>query len=119
MKYKYEFKYTGANKDHLSMYILDPHASYFSGFLWQLTNEDRKNEFLEIYFDILNGKYTDNMHCYEVFCVEIHKDKTYLYSNPTLPGQEDDYSEENYIETSAIPELVEIWWAKYKEHYKK
>lgn len=119
MKYKYKFVMTGAKKDYLTIEILDEKAAWFGAFLWQITDEGRKDEVLEFIDNVLKERIEQNWHCYEVYCIEVRKDKTYLYSNPNLPGQEDDFSEDRYIETSAIPELVNIWWERYSSEKTK
>ena len=116
MKYQYQFLMTGVDKNYLTIEILDTKAAWFGDFLRQITDEQRKDEVLEFIDDVLTERIEQNWHCYEVYCIEVRKDKTYIYSNPTLPGQDDDFSEDRYIETAAIPELVEIWWKEYSAH---
>ncbi|MCX7996277.1 MAG: hypothetical protein N2691_00780 [Patescibacteria group bacterium] len=94
------------------MQIFDEKADLFGAFLSQITDESRKDDVLEFVDDVLNGRIEQNWFCFEVYCIEVTKDKTYIYSS-NLPGIEDDFSEDRYIETSAVPELVNIWWERY------
>jgi hypothetical protein len=114
MKYKYDFEIFKLNlKDNgsLTMGVGGNNVGPLNGLFQDINSKDTKDWYINGIEAVIAGN-IEVFECGgELVHLEVKKDKTHIENAF-------DENETGWIETTELKELIEIWWAKFKEFYK-